>query len=57
MHHASKSSYGLQVVDYCSWAIYRKWKDSDLKSYDLIKAGIKSEFDIFAEETRHYYGR
>ena len=55
MHHASKSDYGLQIVDYCNWAIFRKWKDGDLRSYDLIKGGIKSEFDIFAEGTRHYY--
>lgn len=55
MHHASKSSYGLQVVDYCNWAIYRKWKDGDLRSYDLIKTGIRTEFDIFAVGARHYY--
>lgn len=55
MHHASKSSYGLQIVDYCNWAIYRKWKNGDLRSYDLLKAGIKSEFDIFATSAHHYY--
>lgn len=55
MHHASKSSYGLQIVDYCNWAIYRKWRDGDKRSYDLIKKGIRTEFDIFAEDTRRYY--
>ena len=55
VHHASKSSYGLQVADYCNWAIYRKWKDADTRSYDLIKTGIQSEFDILAVGKRHYY--
>lgn len=55
MHHSSKSSYGLQIVDYCNWAIYRKWQRRDLRSYDLVKAGIKSEFDIFSTGTRNYY--
>ncbi len=47
MHHASKSSMELQIADYCNWAIYRKWDKSDSRSYDLIKDGIRSEFDIF----------
>lgn len=55
MHHASKSSYGLQIADYCNWAIYRKWKDGDRRSYDRIEAGIKSELEIFADEATHHY--
>lgn len=47
LHHASKSCLGLQVVDYCNWAIYRKWSRQDLRSYELIQTGIKSEFDVF----------
>lgn len=55
MHHSSKSSMELQVADYCNWAIFRKWERNDTRSYDLIKGGIKSEFDIFRTGTRHYY--
>ena len=47
VHHASKSSYGFQVVDYCNWAIYRKWERSDTRNYDIIKMYLRSEFDIF----------
>lgn len=55
MHHASKSTFGLQIADYCNWAIYRKWESGDSRSYDLIKARIMSEFDIFGAGTDHYY--
>ena len=55
LHHASKSSFGLQVADYCNWAIYRKWEREDARSYDLIRARIQSEYDIFQRGTCHYY--
>ena len=43
-HHAAKSCFGLQVVDYCNWAIFRKWERSDLRSYDVISPAVRSEF-------------
>jgi hypothetical protein len=55
LHHASKSCAGLQIVDYCNWAIFRKWERGDSRSYDLIRTGIRSEFDIFRSGTRYYY--
>ena len=55
LHHESRSSIGLQAADYCNWAIYKKWTDGDERSYALIKAGIKSEFDIFKTGTDYYY--
>ncbi|RJP22049.1 MAG: hypothetical protein C4529_06380 [Deltaproteobacteria bacterium] len=55
LHHASKSSFGLQVADYCNWAIYRKWEGGDSRSYDLIRSRIRSEFDIFQSGDRYYY--
>lgn len=55
LHHASMSCFGLQAVDYCNWAIFRKWERRDTRSYDLIDQGIKSEFDIFKTGTRYYY--
>lgn len=45
--HSSMSHPYLQVVDYCSWAIYRKWETSDRRSYDKIQLLIKSERPIF----------
>jgi hypothetical protein len=45
----------LQVADYCTWAIQRKWERGDKRSYDLIKDKIKSEMDIWAVGTKTYY--
>ncbi len=49
-HHSSKAHYGLQIADYCNWAILRKWTTGEKAYYDKIKSFVKSEFDIFKEE-------
>ncbi len=46
-HHASCSHYGLQLADYCCWAMFRKWERGDSAYRDRIRAAIRSEFDIF----------
>jgi hypothetical protein len=47
----------LQLADYCTWAIQRKWESGgkDIRSYDLIKDRIKYEFPLFRKGTRIYY--
>jgi len=55
LHHDSSSSMGLQVVDYCTWAIYRKWDRNDERSYRLVAPAIRSEFDIFRSGATYYY--
>ena len=55
MHHDSRSCCGLQVADYINWAIYRKWRDGDKRSYKLIESAVKSEFPIFRNGTIKYY--
>ena len=55
LHHAAKSHYGLQIVDYCNWSIFRKWERSDNEHYSLIESAIRSEFDIFLTGKRSYY--
>ena len=55
MHHASKSNFGLQLADYCNWAVYREWDRGDRKYYDVIAPAIESEFDIFQTGTTFYY--
>lgn len=55
LHHDSKSNFQLQVADYCTWAVYRKWARQDERSYRLIAQAIRSEFDIFRTGTRLYY--
>lgn len=48
---------GLQVADYCAWAIQRKWESGgkDLRSYDLIKDRITYEYDLFEKGKVHHY--
>ena len=46
-HHASCSHYGLQLADYCCWAMFRKWERKDPTYSDRIRAAVRSEFDIF----------
>ena len=55
LHHQSRSHYGLQVADYCCWAIFRKWQRGESAWYDRIKPALRSEHDVFESETRHYY--
>lgn len=55
LHHDSRSHYGLQVADYCCWAINRKWKLGEYDSYNRIRAALKSEFDIFEIGRTTYY--
>ena len=46
LHHQSRSHYGLQVADYCCWAIFRKWQMRETKHYDRIAPAVRSEFGI-----------
>lgn len=55
LHHQSRSHYGLQVADYCCWAVLRKWQTGETTFYDQIKSSLRSEFDIFRTGTRQYY--
>lgn len=55
LHHVSYSHYGLQLVDYCSWAIFRKWEREDKKYYDLIQPALQSEFDFFRRGKTIFY--
>ena len=44
---SADSDVCLQVADYCSWAIFRKWERADTRSYELIQDKIASEYDLF----------
>lgn len=52
---SSKSEQNLQVVDYISWAIYRKWEQADQRSYRLIQRCMRSEFDVFQTGANFFY--
>jgi hypothetical protein len=42
IHHESKSNLDLQIADYCTWAIYRKWTSGDARSYQHIQPAVTS---------------
>jgi hypothetical protein len=46
LHHASKSNMDLQIADYCTWAIYRKWNGGDERSFNRMKTAVRSEWDV-----------
>jgi hypothetical protein len=45
----------LQVADYCTWAIQRKWETGCTLSYDLISDRIDREYDLWQRGKTHYY--
>jgi hypothetical protein len=53
--HDSKFDLCNQAVDYFGWAIYRKWELADLRSYELVKHHVKSEFPIFEKGETDFY--
>jgi hypothetical protein len=55
LHHESKSNLDLQIADYCTWALYRKWNAGDARSFQHIAPAVTSEFDLFRTGTRFYY--
>ena len=51
LHHASKSNMDLQIADYCTWAIYRKWNSQDARSFWRVQAAVRREWDLFQAGT------
>ena len=47
LHHQSRSHYGLQVADYCCWAIFRKWQTGERAWYDHIKPAVRNEVEFY----------
>ena len=45
LHHDSRSHHGLQIADYCCWAIFRKHERGDSTYYDRIRSAIHTELD------------
>lgn len=51
----SKSDFGLQAADYCSWAIYRTWVRGECTYRNYIGDAIACEADILAGRKTLYY--
>lgn len=54
MHQSATHPY-LQIVDYCSWAIYVKWQRGEYRPHRRIMKLIRSEFNIFAYGSTLWY--
>lgn len=35
VHHDTGSHGGLQIADYCTWAIHKKWTSNEVRPYPL----------------------
>ena len=55
MHHSSRSCFGLQIADYCGYAIWKKWEKNKTEYYEKVKQRVKSEFNIFRSGTSFFY--
>lgn len=45
----------LQITDYCTWAIQRKWEKGDARSYNLIREKISYEYELWQHGKVNYY--
>lgn len=55
LHHDSRSHYGLQVADYCSWALYRKLQQEDSTYFDRIEPAVRTRLEIYRSVQSRYY--
>ncbi len=55
LHHNSRSHYGLQIADYCCWAVARKYEMGETTCLDRIRPALRSESEIFSNSMTHYY--
>jgi len=53
--HSSASHPYLQIVDYCSWAVYVKWERGELRPFNQIKNLVKSEFLTYQNKKAKWY--
>ena len=49
VHHSSAAHCALQAVDYCTWAVQRKWHRGDARSYALVRPWLRSEWVAVGE--------
>ncbi len=56
-HHCSASSANLQIVDYVSWAIFRKYERNEDKFYIKIKKYLLDEDLMTKERKINHYGK
>jgi hypothetical protein len=53
--HSSQSHPYLQMVDYCSWALYVNHDKSETRPLNEIRHIVHSDFDIFQHGQKRWY--
>jgi hypothetical protein len=46
---------GLQIADYCAYAVFQKWERQDETWYKYIANKVSSEFDLWRKGDTYYY--
>jgi len=55
-HHKEEGNNWIQIADYCSWGVYRKWEGGDLRTYDHLAPHLQApELDILQRGSDFYY--
>ena len=55
-HHARATNAWLQIVDYCSWATFRKWEFGDERAYSQLRPRLAApERDVLRYGDIRYY--
>jgi hypothetical protein len=55
-HHRRESNAWIQVADYCSWAVFKRWERGDPRTYDLLRPRLATpELDVLAKGATRYY--
>jgi Protein of unknown function (DUF3800) len=52
---SAESDPCLQIADYFTWAIQRKWEGGDPSWHALVASKIQTEFDVWGIGTTYYY--
>jgi hypothetical protein len=55
IYQSAKCNFDIQIADYCTWAIFKKWASQEYRPYKMIMRAVHSEFDIFQNGTTLYY--
>jgi hypothetical protein len=55
-HHPCASNAWIQVADYCSWAVFRKWEFGDPRTYEQLRVRLADpELDALRLGTIQHY--
>ena len=55
-HHPAASNCWIQVADYCSWAVFKKWEHGDRRTYEQLQHRLaEPELDALKMGSVRFY--